>query len=62
MFKTPERFLIANIFAVFDGRSFQQTVGIPMGICAFFLAKWFLDYYDAKFYMVYSRGTREKMT
>jgi len=41
-------FLIDNIFAMFGGRVFQQTVGIPMGTnCAPFLSDLFLHSYEA---------------
>ena len=43
-------FLIDNIFAIFGGRVFHQTVGIPMGInCAPLLADLFLYSYEADF-------------
>ena len=43
-------FLIDNIFAMFGGRVFQQTVGIPMGTnCAPLLANLFLYWYEADF-------------
>ena len=43
-------FLIDNIFAMFGGRVFQQTVGIPMGTnCAPLLANLFLYSYEADF-------------
>ena len=43
-------FLIDNIFAMFSGRVFQQTVGIPMGTnCAPLLADLFLYSYEADF-------------
>jgi hypothetical protein len=43
-------FLIDKIFAMFGGRVFQQTVGIPMGInCAPLLADLFLYSYAADF-------------
>ena len=43
-------FLIDNIFVMFLGRVFQQTVGIPMGTsCAPLLADLFLYSYDADF-------------
>ena len=43
-------FLIDNIFAMFGGRVFQQTVGIPMGThCAPLLADFFLYWYGADF-------------
>ena len=39
--------LIDNIFVTFEGRVFQQTVGIPMGTnCVPFLADLFLYYYE----------------
>ena len=43
-------FLVHNIFVVFAGKVFQQTVGIPMGTnCAPFLADIFLYSYEADF-------------
>ena len=43
-------FLIDNIFVVFVGRVFQQTIGIPMGTnCAPLLADLFLYSYEAEF-------------
>jgi hypothetical protein len=43
-------FLIDNIFVMFLGRVFQQTVGIPMGTsCAPLLADLFLYSYEADF-------------
>ena len=43
-------FLIDNIFVMFGGRVFQQTVGIPMGTnCAPLLADFFLYSYEAHF-------------
>ena len=43
-------FLIDSIFAMFGGRVFQQTVGIPMGTnCAPLLADLFLYSYEADF-------------
>ena len=43
-------FLIDNIFFIFGGRVFQQTVGIPMGTnCAPLLADMFLYSYEADF-------------
>ena len=43
-------FLIDNIFVIFGGRVFQQTVGIPMGTnCAELLADLFLYSYKAAF-------------
>jgi len=41
-------FLIDNIFVMFGGRVFQQTIGIPMGTnCAPLLADLFLYSYEA---------------
>ena len=43
-------FLFDNIFVMFLGRVFQQTVGIPMGTsCAPHLAELFLYSYEADF-------------
>ena len=43
-------FVIDNIFVMFGGRVFQQTVGIPMGTnCAPLLADLFLYSYEANF-------------
>ena len=43
-------FLVDNIFVVFVGKVFQQTVGIPMGTnCAPLLADIFLYSYEADF-------------
>jgi hypothetical protein len=43
-------FLIYNTFAMFDGRVFQQRVGIPMGTnCAPLLADFFLHSYEGDF-------------
>ena len=43
-------FLIDNIFVMFDGRVFQQTIGIPMGTnCALLLADLFIYSYKADF-------------
>ena len=43
-------FLVDNIFVVFAGKVFQQTVGIPMGTnCAPLLANIFLYSYEADF-------------
>ena len=42
-------FLIDNIFVVFDGTEFQQTIGIPMGTnCAPLLADLFLYFYGSQ--------------
>ena len=49
-------FLIDNIFVLFGGRVFQQTIGIPMGTnCAPLLAELFLDAYGADFFQGLSR-------
>ena len=43
-------FLIDNIFVVFVGQVFQQTIGIPMGTnCAPLLADCFLHAYEEDF-------------
>jgi cystathionine beta-lyase/cystathionine gamma-synthase len=43
-------FLIDNIFVIFGGRVFQQTVGMPMGTnCIPLLADLFLYSYEAEF-------------
>ena len=43
-------FLIDNIFVIFGGRVFQQTVGIPIGTkCAPLLADLFLYSYETNF-------------
>jgi len=43
-------YLIDNIFVMFGGRVFQQTVGIPMGTnCAPLLGDLFLYSYEADF-------------
>ena len=43
-------FLVDNIFVVYPGKVFQQTVGIPMGSnCAPLLADIFLYSYEADF-------------
>ena len=43
-------FLVDNIFVVFAGKVFQQTIGIPMGTnCAPLLADIFLYSYEAEF-------------
>ena len=44
------KFLIDNIFVIFGGRFFQQTVGIPMGTqCAPLLADLFVYWHEADF-------------
>ena len=43
-------FVIDNIFVIFGGRVFQQTVGISMGTkCALLLADLFLYLYETDF-------------
>ena len=43
-------YLIDNIFAEFDGRTFQQTISIPMETnCVPLLADLFLYLYEAEF-------------
>jgi len=43
-------FLIDNMFVMFDGRVFQQTIGIPMGTnCAPLIADLLLYSYEADF-------------
>jgi hypothetical protein len=43
-------FLIDDIFVMFGGRVFQQTVGMPMGTnCAPLVADFFLYLYEADF-------------
>ena len=43
-------FLVDNIFVVFEGKVFQQIIGIPMGTnCAPLLADIFLYSYEAEF-------------
>jgi hypothetical protein len=49
-------FLIDNIFVLFGGRVFQQTIGIPMDTnCAPLLSDLFLHAYDADFLQGLSR-------
>ena len=53
-------FLIDNIFVFFDGRVFQQTVGIPMGTnCAPLLVDLFLNSYEADFITERKRNNRQ---
>ena len=48
VFKTLEFFFIDNLFVLYDGRVFQQTVGIPTGTnCTPLLADQFLYSYEA---------------
>jgi hypothetical protein len=52
-------FLIDNIFVLFGGRVFLQTVGIPMGTnCAPLLADLFLYSYEEDFIQGFSRKTK----
>jgi hypothetical protein len=52
-------FLIDNIFAMFGGRVFQQTVGIPMGTnCATPLADLFLFRKNQTLNRCFSRKTK----
>jgi hypothetical protein len=49
-------FLIDIIFAMFGGRVFQQTVGIPMDTnCASLLADLFLYLYEADFFFFWNK-------
>jgi hypothetical protein len=42
--------MLDNKFAMFGGRVFQKTVGIPMGThCALLLAELFFYFYEADF-------------
>jgi len=55
-------FLINNIFAMFDGRGFQHTVGIPMGTnCAPLLADLFLYSYKADFIQRFLKENERKI-
>ena len=50
---------VDNIFVIFGGRVFQQTVGIPMGTnCASLLADLFLYFYEAHFIQGLLRKTK----
>ena len=54
-------FLIDNIFVMFGGRIFQQTVGIPMGTnCAPLLADLFLYSYEDYFIQSLPQGKEKK--
>ena len=49
-------------FVEFGGRIFKQIIGIPMGtICAPLLADLFLYSYEAEFYKVYSKQSRNTL-
>ena len=55
-------FLIDNIFAMFGGRVFQQTVGIPMDTnCAPLLADLFLYSYEADFIQGLHKKNEKKL-
>ena len=55
--------LIDNIFVIFGGRVFQQTVGIPMGTkCAPILADLFLYSYEADFIQGLLKKEKESPT
>ena len=56
-------FLIDNIFVIFGGRVFHQTVGIPMGTnCAPLLADLFLYSYEADFIQGLLKKNEKKLT
>ena len=56
-------FLIDNVFAMFGGRVFQQTVGIPMDTnCAPLLADLFLYSYKADFIQRLLMKHKKKLT
>ena len=56
-------YLIDNIFVVFGGGVFQQTVGIPMGTkCAPILADLFLYSYEADFIQRFIKKNEKKLT
>ena len=53
---------IKDIFAIFGGRVFQQTVGIPMGTnCAPLLADLFLYSYEADFIQELPKKNEKKL-
>ena len=55
-------FLIDNIFVMFGGQVFQQTVGIPMGTnCAPLLADLFLYSYEAEFFQTLLKQKDKKL-
>ena len=55
------QFLIENIFVMFGGRVFQQSVGIPIGTnCAHLLADLFLYSYEIDFIQGFSRETERR--
>jgi hypothetical protein len=56
------QFLIDNIFAMFGGRVFQQSVGIHMGTnCAHLLADLFLYSYEADFIQGLLKRNQKKL-
>ena len=56
-------FFIDNIFAMFGGRVFQQTVGIHMGTnCAPLLTDLFLYSYEADFIQGLLKKNEKKLT
>ena len=55
-------FLIDNIFVIFGGRVFQQTVGTPMGTnCASLLADLILYSYEAYFIQGLLKKNKKKL-
>jgi hypothetical protein len=55
-------FLIDNIFVMFGGRVFQQTIGIPMGTnCAPLLADLFLYSYEADITQGFLKKSEKKL-
>ena len=55
-------FLIDSTFAIFGGRVFQQTVGIPMGtVCAPPLADFSLYSYEADFIQGLLKKNQKKL-
>ena len=55
-------FLIDNIFVIFGGRVFQQTVSIPMGTnCAPLLTDLFLYSYEADFIQALLKKNENKL-
>ena len=55
-------FFICNIFVMFGGRVFQQTVGIPMGTnCSPLIADLFLYSYEADFMQGFLKKNEMKM-
>ena len=55
-------FLLDNIFVVFDGQIFQQTIGIPMGTnCVPLLADLFLYSYEEEFIQGLLKSGKKKL-